>query len=80
MAGNHRLGEVLLTIRPTSSTASSTTFTWVVPGIDFKDLEPGDRAHRLGRVRDGSLLLIDQGYGPTQVLKVAVREVDEDFF
>ena len=69
-AGHRKPGEVALTIRPTANRGNKTTYTWVVRGVDFKVLKPGKRAHQLGRVRQGALLIIDRGFGPTQVLQV----------
>jgi len=68
-AGHRRPGELALTIRPINR-SNPATFTWVVPGVDFKQLEPGTKTHELGRVTNGALLLIDTGFGPTQVLRV----------
>ena len=61
---------MLTTIRPTSSGGNKTTYTWVVRGVDFKVLKPGKRPHQLGRVRQGAMLIIDRGFGPTEVLQV----------
>ena len=69
-AGHREPGELALTIRPTSSGGNKTTYTWVVRGVDFKVLKPGKRPHQLGRVRQGALLIIDRGFGPTEVLQV----------
>jgi len=70
MAGHRQPGELALTIRPIDRSSPRATFTWVVRGVDFKQLKPGAKAHELGRITDGALLLIDTGFGPTQVLRV----------
>jgi hypothetical protein len=69
-AGHRKPGELALTIRPIEGRSPQATFTWVVRGVDFKQLKPGTKAHELGRVANGALLLIDPGFGPTQVLRV----------
>ena len=69
-AGHRKPGELALTIRPIEGSGPKATFTWVVRGVDFKQLKPGEKSHELGRVTNGALLLIDRGFGLTQVLQV----------
>jgi len=80
LAGHRGPGELAATVRPVDKDRHPFGLTWVVPGVTFEVLQPGPQIHELGRVRDGSLLLIDEGYGPTQALQIEVEEVDEDFF
>jgi hypothetical protein len=79
-AGYRGPGELAVTLHPSSESTGLATFTWVVPGVTFEDLQPGPKRHELGRAREGSLLLIDRGFGGTQAIEVEVREIDEDFF
>lgn len=79
-AGQWGPGELAVTLHPSSESTGLATFTWVVPGVTFEDLQPGPKRHELGRAREGSLLIIDRGFGETQAIEVEVREIDEDFF
>jgi hypothetical protein len=80
VTGHRGPGELAATVRPVNEENHPLELTWVVPGVTFEALQSGPQRHELGRVRDGSLLLIDRGYRATHVLKVEVLEDDEDFF